>query len=67
MPRSKQEEARKKIEQQRANFSDDGMLGTVLTILCGLHHLILTTTHSEISVIIILIFQMKNLRDQEVK
>ena len=67
MPRSKQEGDRKPIVQQRANFSDYSMLGTVLSILHRLHHLILTTTHNEISAIITLILQMKNLKDQEIK
>lgn len=67
MPRSKQEGARKPVRQQKANFSDCSVLGTLLSILHRLHHLILTAAHSEISAIIILILQIKNLKDQEVK
>jgi len=67
MPRSKQEGARKPEGQQKANFSDCRVLGTVLSILHRLHHLILTAAHNEISAIIILILQIKNLKVQEVK
>ena len=67
MPRSKQEGARKPGLQQKANFSDCSVLGTVLSILHRLHHLILTVAHNEISAIIILILQIMNLKDQEVK
>lgn len=67
MPRSKQEGARKPTVQHKANLSDCSVLGTVLSILHRLHHLILTAAHNDVSAIIILILQIKNLKDQEVK
>lgn len=67
MPRSKHEGARKPAVQQKASFSDCSVLGTVLSILHRLHHLILTAAHNERSAIIILILQIKNLKEQEVK
>lgn len=67
MSRSKQEGARKPIVEQKANLSDYSLPGAVLSILHWLHHLILPTIHHEVSAIIILILQIKNLKDQEVE
>ena len=62
MPRSKQEGARKPEGQQKANFSDCRVLGTVLSILHRLHHLILTAAHNERSAIIILILRLREVK-----